>query len=111
MREGNYIRLVTSYNKKTWALVKGATEDAIDRLPALNNQTPVYNMTFSDGLAEKANISGIGATAVRGRDINMKVTPKNASHMLDAVVNGDTIVKGAKSFSYSFIAMQDMDFE
>lgn len=111
VREGNYIRLVTSYNKKTWALVKGATEDAIDRLPALNNQTPVYNMTFSEGLAEKANISGIGATAVRGRDINMKVTPRNASHMLDAVVNGDTIVKGAKSFSYSFIAMQDMDFD
>lgn len=111
VREGNFIRLVTSYNKKTWALVTGRNENVTDRLPALNNQTPVYNMTYTDGLADRANISGAVATAVRGRDINLKVTPKNASHMLDAVVNGDTIVKGGKTFSYSYIAKQDMDFD
>lgn len=111
VREGNFIRLVTSYNKKTWALVTGRNENVTDRLPALNNQTPVYNMTYTDGLADRANISGAVASAVRGRDITLKVTPKNASYMIDAVVNGDTIVKGGKTFSYSYIAKQDMDFD
>lgn len=111
VREGNLIRLATSYNKKRWALVGGRTDDVIDRLPALNNQTPVYNMTYTEGLADKANVSGAVATAVYGRDITLKVTPKQASHMINAVVNGDTIVKGAKTFSYSFIAKQDMNFD
>lgn len=111
VREGNYLRLATSYNMKTWALVDGKTEDVIDRLPALNNQTPVYNFTFPDDLAENANVSGIVTSAVRGRDINLKVTPKNASYMIDAVVNGDTVLQAGKTFSYSFIAMEDMDFD
>ena len=109
MRDCNYISLATSYNMKSWALVAGSNPDVVDRLPALNNQTPVYNINFPE--LETANVSGVVATAVRGRDITIKVTPKNASHMIDAVVNGDTIATAAKSFSYSFIAKQDMDFD
>ena len=109
VREGNYIRLATSYNMKSWALVAGSNENVVDRIPALNNQTPIYNINIP--ALDNANVSGAVATAVRGRDITIKVTPKNAAHMIDAVVNGDTIVKAAKSFSYSFIAKQDMDFD
>lgn len=111
VREGNFIRLATSFNKKTWALVGGRTDDVIDRLPALNNQTPVYNMTYTDGLTDKANVSGAVATAVHGRDITLKVTPKNASDRIKMAVNGDTLYTAASSISYSFIAKQDMKFD
>ena len=48
VREGNMLRLVTSHNKKTWYLVEGSNEDVVDALPALNNQTPVYNISIPD---------------------------------------------------------------
>lgn len=111
VREGNLIRLATSYNMKSWALVDGSNENVVDRLPALNNQTPVYYFSYPENLAEVANVSGNVASAVRGRDITLKVTPKNASYMMDAVVNGDTIVKAGKTFAYSFIAKEDIDFD
>lgn len=109
VREGNLIRLATSFNKKNWALVEGRTDDVVDALPALNNQTPVYNINIPD--LPNANVSGAVATAVRGRDINLKITPKISSHTIDVVLNGDTILTGGKTFSYSFIAKQDMDFD
>lgn len=111
VREGNLIRLATSYNKKTWVLVNGKNDNVIASLPALNNQTPVYNFSFPEDLAEKANMSGVVSTAVHGRDLTFKITPKQASYMIDAVVNGDTILKGGKAFTYSFIAKQDIEFD
>lgn len=111
VREGNFIRLATSYNMKSWALVGGSNENVIDRLPAINNQTPVYYFSYPENLTQLANVSGNVASAVRGRDITLKVTPKNASYMMDAVINGDTIVKAAKTFTYSYIAKEDIDFD
>lgn len=111
VREGNLIRLATSYNKKTWVLVNGKNDNVIASLPALNNQTPVYNFSFPEDLSEKANMSGVVSTAVHGRDLTFKITPKQASYMIDAVVNGDTILKGGKAFTYSFIAKQDIEFD
>lgn len=109
VREGNMLRLVTSHNKKTWYLVEGSNEDVVDALPALNNQTPVYNISIPD--LPNANVSGAVTTAVRGRDINLKITPKASSHTIDVILNGDTILTGGKTFNYSFIAKQDMDFD
>ena len=111
VREGNLIRLVTSYNKKNWYLVEGRTEEIVDALPALNNQTPVYNITLPENLTEKANVSGAVATAVRGRDNTLKSNPKVATDRIDMSVNGVAIAKGAQSVNYTFIAMQDMDFD
>lgn len=111
VREGNLIRFATSYNNKIWALVKGENDDIVDALPALNNQTPVYNFTFPEDLAEKANLSGVVTSAVRGRDLTFKITPKSASHTLDVVINGDTIIKGGKTFTHSFIAKEDLNFD
>lgn len=109
VREGNMIRLVTSFNKKTWSLVEGRTDNVIDALPALNNQTPVYNIKIPT--LENAIISGAVATAVHGRDITIKVTPKAATDRVNMSVNGTPIAKNAPSASYSFIAKQNMDFE
>lgn len=109
VREGNKIRLATSYNNKTWALVKGATNDVTDALEARNNQTPVYNITFPE--LRNANVSGVVATAVHGRDITIRVSPKNARDRINMSINGEIYATDATSVEYSFIAKQDMNFD
>ncbi|MDE6628627.1 MAG: C10 family peptidase [Muribaculaceae bacterium] len=111
VREGNMIRLATSYNKKTWVLVEGSNENVVSALPALNNQTPVYNFTFPADLEEKATLSGIVASAVRGRDLTFKITPRSAGDVITMLVNGQPYAQNAKSVSYSFIAKEDLDFD
>ena len=111
VREGNLIRLVTSHNKKTWYLVEGSNENVISALPALNNQTPVYNFTFPEGIEEKVNLSGIVSSAVHGRDLTFKMTPKDANYVLTVKANGLPIAVEAKSVAYSFIAKENLDFE
>ena len=86
VREGNLVRLATSYNKKKWRLVEGRNDEVVDALPALNNQTPVYNINIPD--LPNANVTGKVATAVRGRDITVKVTPKSAGDRVRMFVNG-----------------------
>lgn len=111
VREGNLIRLVTSIDKKNWKLVNGANDNVIAALPALNNATPVYNFTFPEGLEEKANLSGIVTSAVRGRDLAFKIIPKSAGNVLTMFVNGVPFAKEVKSITYSFIAKEDLDFD
>lgn len=111
VREGNLIRLVTSIDKKNWKLVYGANDNVIAALPALNNATPVYNFTFPDGLDKQANLSGIVTSAVRGRDLTFKITPKSAGNVLTMLVNGVPYAKEVKSINYSFIAKEDLTFD
>lgn len=111
VREGNLIRLVTSIDKKNWKLVQGANDNVIAALPALNNTTPVYNFTFPEGIEKQANLSGIVTSAVRGRDLTFKITPKSAGNVITMLVNGVPYVKEAKSVSYSFVAKEDIDFD
>lgn len=111
VREGNVIRLVTSHDKKTWKFVDGANENVVAALPALNNTTPVYNFTVPEGIEEKANFSGFVASAVRGRDLTFKITPKSAANVITMLVNGVPYAKESKSVSYSFIAKEDLDFD
>lgn len=111
VREGNLIRLVTSIDKKNWKLVCGANDNVIAALPALNNATPVYNFTFPDGLDKQANLSGIVASAVRGRDLTFKITPKSAGDVLTMLVNGMPYAREVKSINYSFVAKENLDFD
>lgn len=111
VREGNLIRLVTSIDKKNWKLVHGVNDDVIAALPALNNTTPVYNFTFPEGIEQQANLSGIVTSAVRGRDLTFKITPKSAGNVITMLVNGVPYVKEAKSVSYSFVAKENIDFD
>ena len=111
VREGNLIRLVTSIDKKTWKLVGGANDNVVAAIPALNNATPVYNFTFPEGIEAKANLSGVVASAVRGRDLTFKIVPKNATHVITMLVNGMPYAKEAKSVTYSFVAKEDINFD
>lgn len=111
VREGNLIRLVTSINNKDWKLVCGANDNVIAALPAINNATPIYNFTFPDGLEEKANLSGVVASAVHGRDLVFKITPKSAGDVITMLVNGVPYAKEVKSVNYSFVAKENLDFD
>lgn len=109
VREGNQIRLVTSAMKKVWNVVEGANEDIVDALPALNNMNPVYHFTIPD--LETATVAGLPESAVRGRDITLKITPKTPAHHIDLLVNGVEVVKDAATVNYEFVAMEDLDFD
>ena len=111
VREGNLIRLVTSIDKKTWKLVYGSNDNVVAALPALNNATPVYNFTFPEGIEEQANLSGVVASAVRGRDLTFKITPKSAGNVITMLVNGVPYAKEVKSINYSFVAKEDLNFD
>lgn len=111
VREGNLIRLVTSIDKKNWKLVNGINDNVVAAIPAINNATPVYNFTFPEGIEKKANLAGVVASAVRGRDLAFKFTPKSAGDVITMLVNGKPYAKEAKSVSYSFVAKEDLDFD
>lgn len=111
VREGNLIRLVTSIDKKNWKLVYGSNDNVVAALPALNNATPVYNFTFPEGIEEQANLSGVVASAVRGRDLTFKITPKSAGNVITMLVNGVPYAKEVKSINYSFVAKEDLNFD
>lgn len=107
VREGNMLRLVTSGNKRNWNIVKASGKDIVDALPALNNQTPVYNITMSE--VKGATVTGVPETAVRGRDITIKVTPNSAAHRIDFSINGRPIAQGAASINYTHVVMEDAE--
>ena len=109
VREGNMLRLVTSAMKKTWNLVEAVGEDMVAALPALNNVTPVYNISVPE--VEGVNISGAVATAVRGRDITLKMVPANPAFRLNVKENGKDIASGVASLNHTFIALEDKVFE
>lgn len=109
VREGNQLRLVTSAMKKVWNVVKGADETITDALPALNNMTPIYNVNIPD--VEGVTMSGAVTSAVRGRDITLKIVPNNAAYRIDMSVNGQQVAKGAASVNYTFVVMEDKDFD
>lgn len=110
VREGNYIAMVTSFNKKTWYPV-GAVNGAICKLPALNNQTPVYNFTFPEDLAEKANLSGVVESAPRGKELTFKITPKKNTDRIKMLVNGKAVASDVATVTYPFVAMEDLKFD
>lgn len=109
VREGNKIMLVTSASKKTWSLVKGATEDIIDALPAINNVCPVYNVNIPE--LTNATVSGAVTSAVRGRDITLKVVPKTVSDRINMSINGKQIVSEAATVNHTFVVMEDVDVD
>lgn len=109
VREGNKIMLVTSASKKTWSLVKGASEEIIDALPAINNSCPVYNVNIP--ALTNATVTGAVTSAVRGRDITLKVVPKTVSDRINMSVNGKQVVTEAATVNYTFVVMEDVDVD
>lgn len=109
VREGNTIRIVTSAMKKIWSVVNAAGEDIVEALPALNNMTPVHNITVPE--VAGATVSGVTATAVHGRDLTLKVVPNSAAHRLDVTLNGQPIATEAASVNHTFVVKEDVVFD
>lgn len=111
VREGNTIRLVTSANKKVWQLVSGSSDEIVDALPVLNNMSEIFNINVPE--VADATISGLpeSGMAVRGRDITMKINPNSAAYRIDLSVNGVQVFKNQTSISYTFVVMEDMNFD
>ncbi|MBD5203228.1 MAG: leucine-rich repeat protein [Bacteroidales bacterium] len=109
VREGNTIRLVTSVNKRNWTVVTGAKSEITDAIPALNNQTEVYNIALNT--QGNASVTGVPETAVRGRDITIKATPASAAHRMDLTIDGKLVAQGAASINHTFVVMADVDID
>ncbi len=109
VREGNTIRLVTSAMKKTWSVVEGANAEIVAALPALNNQTEVYNIKVN--VEGEANITGLPETAVRGRDITFNITPASAAHRINLTINGKLVASAAAAVNRTFVVMEDTEID
>lgn len=109
VREGNTLRLVTSANRKVWNLVKGASADVVDMLPALNNSNQVFNINIPE--VAGATVTGAVSSAIKGQDVTLKISPSASSKRIDLIANGKTVVKEAAVVNYTFVVMNDMDFE
>lgn len=109
VREGNTIRIVTSAMKKTWSVVNGASDDIVAAIPALNNQTEIYNIKLN--VKGSANVSGLPETAVRGRDVTMNITPASGAHRINLKINDNLVASAAASINRTFVVMEDTDID
>lgn len=87
IREGNLLRLATSYNKKVWNLVEADADTITDRLSALGNAVLYHSVDMPQTLAG-ATIEGAATQVVRGMPFNLRVTPVSPTQRVTLAVNG-----------------------
>lgn len=87
VREGNMVRVATSYNKKNWSLVKGVSEDVTDAVAAVGNRVVYHSVTMPEDIAG-ATIEGAASQVVRGMPFSCKVTAVTYSDVVAVWVNG-----------------------
>ncbi|MDE6291285.1 MAG: C10 family peptidase, partial [Muribaculaceae bacterium] len=109
VREGNQIRLATSYNKKTWQLVEGENESITDRLEAINNPVVYHNVTMPSSVTG-AKIEGGATQVVRGMPFSMKVSAINPAQRVTVAVNGEYKANNVAVANVSIPAvLEDLD--
>ncbi|MDE7096361.1 MAG: leucine-rich repeat domain-containing protein, partial [Muribaculaceae bacterium] len=87
VREGNELRLITSYNKKTWNTVQADAAGVTDRISAVGNKVVYHNVTMPQSMAG-ADIEGAVTEIVRGMPLNLKVKPQSPNHRVTLAING-----------------------
>ena len=87
IKEGNEIRLATSYNKKNWELVTADSDTVTDRISAIGNRVVYHTITMPQTV-NGANIEGAATQIVRGMPFNLKVTPVAPTQRVTVAVNG-----------------------
>lgn len=109
VREGNYVRIVTSFNKKNWYLVDAASDAVSDRIKALGNEVRYHSVTMPTTL-EGANIRGAVSQVVHGMPLDITVTPVSENDRVTISVNGIVKVADAATARLSIGAvMEDLD--
>ncbi|MDE6532282.1 MAG: C10 family peptidase [Muribaculaceae bacterium] len=87
VREGNYVRIATSYNKKNWYLVNAESDTIVDRISAIGNRV-VYHSVHMPESVNGAVIQGGATQVVRGMPFNLKVIPVSTADRITLSVNG-----------------------
>ncbi len=109
VREGNEIRLATSYNKKNWSLVNADADSVADRLSARNNTVIYHNVNMPQSITG-ATIEGAATQVVRGMPLNVKVVPVSPLQRVTLAVNGVNKVVGSALANLSIPAVtEDLD--
>lgn len=92
VREGNELRLATSYNKKVWTLVEAEGEGVTDRLAAVGNKVIYHSINMPQSV-EGAVITGAATQVVRGMPFSLRVSPEKYTHPIALFVNGVNVTK------------------
>lgn len=91
VREGDQLRLVTSYSanekNRPWMLVEADAEGVCDRLSAINNPVRYHTVTLPAN-AEQYNVDGVSGEVVRGMPYTFKVTPTDTKYRVSVSLNG-----------------------
>lgn len=106
VREGNEIRLATSYNKKSWNLVTADADSVADRLSARNNTVVYHNINMPQSVTG-ATIDGAATQIVRGMPFNLKVVPVSPLQRVTLAVNGVNKVVGKAIANISIPAVTE----
>lgn len=109
VREGNFVRVATSYNKKTWRLVNAANDSISDRIKAVGNEVK-YHTVNMPSTVQGAVIQGAVTQAVHGMPLNIKVTPVSVADRISIAVNGVVKFSGVAIANLSIPAVtEDLD--
>lgn len=109
IREGNLIRIVSSFDKKKWSIVKADNDSIVDRIDAIGNRV-VYHSVNMPEKVEGAVIQGGATQIVRGMPFTLKVTPVSTADRITIAVNGINKVVNAAIANLSIPAVvEDLD--
>ncbi len=109
VKEGNQIRLATSYNKKDWQLVDAEAEGITDRIQAVNNPVVYHNVIMPTSVTG-ARIEGASSEVVRGMPLTIKASAINPAQRVTVAVNGVTHQSNVTNAVVSIPAvLEDLD--
>lgn len=90
VREGNLVRVATSYNKKEWHLVKGINENVKDSIKAVGNEVLYHKITMPSSV-QGATIQGAIDQIVHGMDFTCKIMPVSVADAITVSINGKIV--------------------
>lgn len=90
VREGNLVRVATSYNKKEWHLVKGINENVKDSIKAVGNEVLYHKITMPSSV-QGATIQGAIDQIVHGMDFTCKIMPVSVADAVTVSINGKIV--------------------
>lgn len=88
--EGNLVRIVTSYNKNNWYLVKGTNHNVKDSIQARGNEV-IYHKINIPSAIQGATIQGAIDQIVHGMDFSCKIMPVSIADAITVSINGKIV--------------------
>lgn len=106
VREGNLIRIATSYNKKTWHIVRAANPNVSDSIKAVGNEVVYHTVTMPKSV-QGATIAGAVDQVVHGMPFSIKVTPVSVDDVITVSVNNELKAADVSIANISVPAVKD----